>query len=265
MLIQEPLLQPVIALAQQAGELILSFYKQEVPLAVTVKADNSPVTQADLRSHEFLCAGLQSLTPKWPILSEESADADIIQSKNETRFWLIDPLDGTKGFIDESGDFTINIALIENQQPILGVVYQPVTHTCYFAHQGQGAYKQQTGNPQRIQVATSLHKPIRIVASRHHGDAQLTTWLTQFPAHTIHYCASAIKFCQVAEGSADIYPRFAPTSLWDTAAGQCILKEAGGSVVDLSGNTLHYDPAASLLNPAFIALGDVLTLQDILK
>lgn len=245
----------VITLAKQAGEEILAIYQGQI--IVDAKADLSPLTAADLAAHKIIVDGLKQLTPDVPVLSEESAETPFTERKNWQRYWLVDPLDGTKEFIEKNDEFTVNIALIENHQPVFGVVYAPALNICYFAMRGKGAFKQENSVSQPIHVKANVGKQIHVVTSRRHGLSELQYFLQQLGDHTMLHRGSALKFGLVAEGVADIYPRLGPTSEWDTAAAQCIVEEAGGAVVDLSGKPFRYNTKASLLNPEFLAVGDV--------
>jgi 3'(2'), 5'-bisphosphate nucleotidase len=249
------LLAPVTALAAEAGARILDIYA--TAFQVDEKDDQSPLTAADLASHQTLVAGLQQLTPDIPILSEESASIRFAERCRWERFWLVDPLDGTKEFIKRNGEFTVNIALIEAHQPVLGVVQIPVTGLCYFAARGQGAFRQEAGKTaERIQVRSLPGGPIRVVGSRSHGGRNLDVYVARLGEHELVAIGSSLKFCLVAEGKADIYPRLGPTSEWDTAAAQCIVEEAGGRVISVSGERLAYNTKESLLNPYFLVYGD---------
>lgn len=250
------LLSNVVSLAKQAGKQILNIYHSD--FTVEYKADQSPVTVADMAAHHTICQGLKQLTPEIPIFSEELTATDFAERQHWQRYWLIDPLDGTKEFLEKNGEFTINIALIEHHVPTLGVIYAPAFDFCYFAREDQGAFKQ-IAEQEAVLLQTSSWKKdssIIITISRRHGTDLLQHFLTQFPALNLLRCGSALKFCWLAEGFADVYPRFSPTSEWDTAAGQCILKEAGGTLIDSQGQILRYNTKASLHNTAFLAVGD---------
>lgn len=252
------LLNDVIRLAKNAGDKILAIYRCSENMAVQVKNDQSPLTEADLVSHRVITQGLLELTPKWPILSEESAVIPYAERELWQRYWLVDPLDGTKEFIQKTDDFTVNIALIENHKPILGIVSAPALQLCYSAAQGKGAFKQIAETPsQPINTRKKLETSTVVVASRRHGLGELQAFLGRLGDHTIVHRGSALKFCIVAEGAADIYPRFGPTSEWDTAAGQCIVEAAGGKVVDLSGHPLRYNTKESLVNSSFLVKGTI--------
>ena len=250
-------LDPVRALAAHASAQILAIYA--TAFEVTAKADCSPLTAADLAAHQTIVAGLADLTPGVPVLSEESAALPFSERQLWQRYWLIDPLDGTREFIQRNGEFTVNIALIDHHQPILGVVHVPVTGLCYFAARDCGAFRQQPGQaPQAIAVRPlQVGQPIRVVGSRSHGGQGLEKFAAALGPHQLVSIGSSLKLCQVAEGAADVYPRLGPTSEWDTAAAQAVVEVAGGWVVSaVTGQPLRYNTRDSLLNPYFIAYGD---------
>ena len=250
------LLKPLSILVQQASDAIMDVYHKNAA-EIQMKADNTPVTQADLIANEIIECGLQALTPNIPILTEESLVVPFAERKNWTQYWLIDPLDGTKEFIERTDEFTVNVALIEQHQPVLGMVYAPALGKGYQACRGCGAFSYTAANT--VQPITTRAHPgaqLSIAISRRHG-RRAQDYLQRFGDYQLKYCGSALKICLVAEGSADIYPRLGKTSEWDTAAGQCVLQEAGGQIIDLSGKELRYNTKASLLNPEFIAVGDL--------
>ncbi len=244
-------LEAVRAIALDAGRRILDFY--EHGFDIDEKDDRSPVTEADRAANELITERLIALTPDIPVLSEESASAGFGRRSGWTRLWLVDPLDGTKEFIARNGEFTVNIALIENGRPVLGVVYVPVTGTSYYGCQGLGAHKQLGGCAVRaIHIrAYGGPRPI-VVASRSHASRATQRFLEEIGPHDIVSMGSALKFCLVAEGTADIYPRLGPTMEWDTAAAQCVVECAGGQVTDLGGRPLTYNKP-DLHNPWFVA------------
>jgi len=250
------LLNDVVSLAKLAGNQVLNVYRSD--FTVEYKTDKSPITVADLASHDFICQGLNRLTPDLPVISEESNLVCFEKRQSWDKYWLIDPLDGTKEFLEKNGEFTINIALIEQYKPSLGVIFVPSRNICYFARKGIGAYKQVGQSEAKIvhSRAWKEESAITAVISRRHGMKELKKFLTQFSNLNLLYCGSALKFCWVAEGLADIYPRFSPTFEWDTAAGQCILNEAGGQVIDNTGQELQYNRSSSLQTPNFLALAD---------
>ena len=249
------LLHQAVPLAGEAGESIMAVYGSD--FLIDYKADHSPLTVADLAAHECLAAGLARLPGAYPVLSEESAEISFELRKPWETYWLIDPLDGTKEFVKRNGEFTVNIALIHRHKPVLGVVYAPVTRVCYFAAVGYGAYKQVgQGQPAPIAVRVPAASPPIVVGSRSHLTEALQVYLQRLGAHEMKSIGSSLKFCLVAEGAADLYPRLGPTSEWDTAAAQAVVECAGGSVVDLRGEALRYNTKASLLNPFFLVFGD---------
>ena len=243
------------ALARRAGAAILEIYAGS--FAVEQKADNSPLTAADMASHRIIVAGLQELTPDIPVLSEESKHIDWNTRSGWDRYWLVDPLDGTREFVKRNGEFTVNIALIENHAPVLGVVLLPVTGALYYGVAGDGAFLEAAPGAMPRPIATRAGAMVPVVAgSRSHGNERQTSMLANLGEHTLMSVGSSIKFCMVARGDADLYLRLGPTSEWDTAAAQCVLEQAGGAVVDLQGSALCYNTKESLLNPEFLALGD---------
>lgn len=249
------LLEPVAELAQQAGEKILVVYNSD-EFSVEEKADKSPLTAADLASHHAIVDGLTALTPDIPILSEESASLPYTERSLWQTYWLVDPLDGTREFIKRNGEFTVNIALIEDGVPVLSVVYVPVTGVSYLACKGQGAFKQEAGERRAIRVRKLGTGPLMVVGSRSHRGESLNQFLEKLGEHEMVGMGSSLKLCLVAEGAADIYPRLGLTSEWDTAAAQCVVEQAGGYVTDTSMQPLRYNTKDSLLNPFFLVFGD---------
>jgi len=246
-------------LAKQAGAAIMEVYQgdQRRDFGALTKVDNSPITEADLRSHSLIVEGLKSLTPQWPLLSEESADISFDERSRWQTYWLIDPLDGTKEFISRNGEFTVNIALIHDHRAVFGVVYVPVTQTLYVGTQGEGAFKQVgVGLLQSIQPTIPSKVPPRVVGSRSHRGELLDAYLTKLGPHELVSMGSSLKFCLLAEGKADLYPRLGPTSEWDTAAAQAVVEAAGGSVVTLDGKPLRYNTKENILNPHFFVYAD---------
>ena len=259
------LLKTVNEIAIAAGNEILDVYNSDQAIEVSMKLDDSPLTDADRRAHNLIVDRLSNLTPDIPLLSEESDAIDYGLRKSWQRYWLIDPLDGTKEFINRNGEFTVNIALIENGQSVAGVVHVPVTGISYFGGIGLKAWKQNS-NHSDGEVKQISSRPmeensgVRIVASRRHLGEQLNALVGKIENHfgkaTLLNMGSSLKMCLLAEGSADIYPRMAPTSEWDTAAAHGILSAAGGEIVDLQFRPLKYNSKPELLNPFFIALAD---------
>jgi 3'(2'), 5'-bisphosphate nucleotidase len=242
----------VAAVAREAGRGILEVYQGA--FAVERKDDDSPLTAADLAAHRVIVAALPEIEPGVPVLSEESAAVDWGTRSRWHRYWLVDPLDGTREFVKRNGEFTVNIALVEDGQPVLGVVHSPVSGYTVVGQKGAGAWKLGSA-PERL--GTRSAPPVPVVAgSRSHGSEAERRFLASLGAHERVAMGSSLKFCLIAEGRADLYLRLGPTSEWDTAAGQCVLEAAGGSVTDLDGRPLRYNRRASLINPSFIASGE---------
>jgi 3'(2'), 5'-bisphosphate nucleotidase len=251
----QALLNELVALARTAGSAILRHYDTNV--AVHYKKDESPLTAADLDAHRIIVDGLVRIAPDTPILSEESADIPWEERRQWNEHWLVDPLDGTKEFLNRNGEFTVNIALIRGHLPVLGVVHTPALGKTYYGAKGMGAYCLYAMGPAApIQVATKAAARVRVVGSRSHRGSSLDGYLERLGDHEMVPMGSALKLCIVAEGKADLYPRFGPTSEWDTAAAQAVLEAAGGWTVDLQGAPLRYNTKADILNPHFIAFGD---------
>ena len=250
------LLPHIIKLSKKAGDEILKIY--DIDYKIDEKDDKSPLTEADLASHHCIIAGLKKLTPEIPILSEESIEVPYNTRKQWGSYWLIDPLDGTKEFINKNGEFTVNIALIEDYRPILGVVYVPVKDITYAASQNKGAWKSIAGETeQRIQTRRYDGKKAIVVGSRSHRGSSLDAFLEQLPEYDILSMGSSLKLCLVAEGVADIYPRLGLTSEWDTAAAQCVVEQAGGVVYNVeTWKPLAYNTKEAILNPFFFVAGD---------
>ncbi len=248
------LLPPVISIAREAGERILAIYDRE--FSVIRKPDESPVTEADIAAHHAIIDGLKALTPELPVLSEESAnDIPFGERARWHCYWLVDPLDGTREFIKRNGEFTVNIALVEQHTPVLGVIHAPVSKVCYFASRQCGAYKQVNGEgPQQIHTRTTRERPV-IAISRARCNPRQERLLENIGAHETIAVGSSLKSCLVAEGSADLYARLGPTSEWDTAAAQCIIEQAGGHITDTRMQPLRYNTKPSLTNPDFFVFG----------
>lgn len=249
------LLKDTEELAVKAGSAIMEIYQSD-DFGVDHKADDSPLTKADLAAHHVIVAGLKELTPEIPVLSEESADIDFELRKSWDKYWLVDPLDGTKEFIKRNGEFTVNIALIEKGKSILSVVYVPVTGVSYSAAAGVGVFKRENGKKQSIMVKKNSRFKPTVVGSRSHMSDEVKEYLERLGQHELVAMGSSLKFCLVAEGKADLYPRLGLTSEWDTAAAQCIVEQAGGKVVTMEGEPLMYNSKDSLLNPHFMVFGD---------
>ena len=240
------LLDAIYTIALDAGKSIMTHYHSNI--TVENKADNSPVTIADLAANEIIINQLQQLAPDIPILSEESPQTDWQQRQYWQSFWLVDPLDGTKEFINKNGEFTVNIALIENGKPILAVVYAPALNKAWLGD-GKTAWLVTKAGKEVIRLLPSTIPTV--VGSRSHPSVGLEAYLQRLGEHKWIAVGSSLKFCLVAEGRAQYYPRLGPTMMWDTAAGQCIAESAGATVNDLDGFPLRYD-REPLLNPCFV-------------
>ena len=243
----------LVSIAEQAGQAILNIYQQD-DFQEQIKSDNSPLTAADLASHNLIVEQLQQLTPDTPILSEESADIPWEERKSWNKYWLIDPLDGTKEFIKRNGEFTVNIALIENHQPILGVVHAPVPNQTWYGEQGKPAIKITNGKNGTIQVKPHQQgETWKVGGSRSHAGDSLKQYLQELDEHELISMGSSIKLCLVAEGKAHIYPRLGPTSEWDTAAAHAVVNAAGGEVINHeTDEKLLYNAKDLILNPFFV-------------
>lgn len=250
----------ITELARQAGRAILEVYGTE--FGVEEKEDRSPLTLADMRSHAILSQGLTERHPDIPVLSEEGKAIEASIRQEWSRFWLVDPLDGTKEFIKRNGEFTINIALIEGRTPVIGVIYIPVQDRLYVGQTGEGCWEVADGTVRRLTIEPgAMPRTIRVIKSRSHPSPNLQTLLELLPNHEVVMRGSALKFCSIAKGEADFYPRLGPTWEWDTAAGDAIVRAAGGVTVDLQGKALVYNKA-TLLNGPFMAAATLDWLQE---
>lgn len=262
-------LPAVIEIARSAGQLILEIYEKKEYQAYT-KSDETPVTSADIAAHKLIVEKLSELTPDIPVLSEEAADISLTQRASWDRYWLVDPLDGTQEFIARSGDFATVIALIENNQPVMGVVYGPVSGVTYYAYHGKGAWKIPDLD-QNVRIKTHQHtgqsSPIAMAISRRQDINRITRRMSSgWNYDLVPLGSAALKACLVAEGAVDCYLRLGPTGEWDTAATQCIVEEAGGRILSTHLDPLSYNERDTLENPNFIVLGDEnLPWDEILK
>ncbi len=253
--IDQTLIEEICQIASNAADCILEIY--DTDFTVENKEDHSPLTAADMAAHNSICTALTKLTPEIPVLSEESSALPYTERCLWSRYWLVDPLDGTREFIKRNNEFTVNIALIENGQSILGVITVPVTGVCYYAAASLGAFKiSADGITESIKVKKSEPNKIIIAGSRSHGSEKQQALIDRLGGAEIIAMGSSLKFCLVAEGRVDIYPRFGLTSEWDTAAAQCIVEEAGGCVVDMNFKPIRYNTKDSLLNPEFLVIAD---------
>jgi 3'(2'), 5'-bisphosphate nucleotidase len=250
------LLEEIRSIAHEAGDAIMRVYQRD--FGVELKDDRSPLTEADRLSHELITRRLGALTPALPVLSEEAAPEHLRGRLAWRRFWLVDPLDGTKEFIKRNGEFTVNIALIAEHAPVLGVVRAPALDREYFGGRALGAWRAEGGAAAApIHVREASSRPARVVGSRSHPSPDLARYLEGIGEHELKSMGSSLKICLVAEGEADVYPRFGPTSEWDTAAAQAVLEGAGGCIMDIVGQPLRYNGKEHLLNPHFLAVGDL--------
>lgn len=238
----------LIEIARQAGKIILNHYDDDC--AVEIKDDNSPVTIADVEADKFISAELAKILPEIPIISEEG-NKQLSPDQQNGKFFLVDPLDGTKGFIKKTGQFTVNIGLIENKKPVAGVIYVPVADDMYWGIVGQGAWK----NGEKIECSKVPDASLRVVASKSHRTPETDEYINKLDVAEIVPAASSLKFCLVAEGKADLYPRFGRTMEWDTAAGQAIVEAAGGTVENSEGTQFAYAKNEIFENGFFIARG----------
>lgn len=251
----ERALAAVCEIAAAAAQRAMRLFQTR--LAVRQKADGTPVTQADLDVHQHICGALSSCS-RLPALSEEAAPPPFRERGKWPRYWLIDPIDGTREFIGGRPEFTVNIALIEGHAPVLGVIHAPATGACYYAARGLGAHERDRARPpRRLETRRAQAAGLRVACSRSRRNRRLNAFLRGLGTGTrIEPMGSSLKVCRVAAGRADIYPQFGKTCEWDTAAAQCILEQAGGLLVDFRLRPLRYNTQPSLENPGFLALGD---------
>jgi 3'(2'), 5'-bisphosphate nucleotidase len=244
------MIDKIIEISHRAGSEIMNYYNDDIE--VQNKTDKSPLTKADLAAHHIIVNSLKKLNPDIPVLSEEGGIADYTERKKWDEYWLVDPLDGTKEFIKKNGEFTVNIALIKNNQPVLGVVYVPAKEKTYYGEAGSGSYKIEDGETQKLySELPNLNKPVSVVSSRSHGSDDLEQKLSEYGVKIGEkkVAGSSLKFCLVAEGSADIYPRMGPTMEWDTAAGDAVYRYSGKN--GFRKSPLIYNKP-DLKNPGFI-------------
>jgi 3'(2'), 5'-bisphosphate nucleotidase len=244
-------LMPTVELA---GAAIMQIY--DAGFTVQHKDDNSPLTLADLESQRIIIEGLKRITPDTPILSEESAAAPWAERQTWRELWVVDPLDGTREFIKRNGEFTVNIALVADHEAVLGIVAAPARGIVFWGIAGGGAFSRSRGGEARRIQTTPPQTPLRVVGSRSHPSPETAAYLARLGPHSISGIGSSLKFCLLAEGKADLYPRFGPTSEWDTAAGQAVLEAAGGHVTRLDGHRLRYNCRESVINGDFVAFSD---------
>ncbi len=257
-------IQDILRLARATAPHILALQPRN--LKIFSKADGSPVTEADVYAHQMITRGLAAFNPKIPIISEE--DEPILKQvpAHYTRYWLVDPIDGTKEFIKGSDEFTINIALIEAGKPVLGLIFAPAKDQCYWANGHVAYFQDGTKAAEQIHVSSTLHSPLKVLVSRSHSAMRFEKFdhiLNELGDYTLEYCGSSLKMCLIAKGDSDLYPCFGRTFLWDTAAGQCIVEAAGGKFANFSGKPLSYAALTPLSNPPFLVTSYVGLLSQI--
>jgi len=249
-------LEAIQTIAIKAGEAIMNIYLDPAEdFSIEQKEDNSPLTKADLAANKIICDHLEKLSPSYPIISEENKLISYDERKEYEYFWLVDPLDGTKEFIKKNGEFTVNIALIHKQKPVLGIVYVPAKDVLFYGMEGMGAYK--ISNNITTKVDSGFFRTdesfLTIVCSRSHLNEETNAFISKFDQHQKISKGSSLKFLILAEGQAQVYPRLAPTMEWDTAAADAILRNAGGSVIDYNTQKPLLYNKEDMLNPHFIA------------
>ena len=268
--LNDDLINGVIDVARQAGFAIMEVYKTEFD--IDTKEDKrgdeiyrSPVTEADKRAHIIIMEGLEKLTPDIPLLSEEGQEISFEERSKWGVYWLVDPLDGTKEFIKKNDEFTVNIALLENNQPVFGVVYAPALNTLYFGSSEKGSFKSNKGDTfTPISVNSQVTNPVQIAVSRSHPSLKMNSFISQFDKYDLHPMGSSLKICSVSDGTVHFYPRLGPTMEWDTAASHAIIRAAGGELIKFgTSKPLEYNKE-DLLNPKFIA-GNVQNIQSLKK
>jgi len=262
--LNKEIIDSVIEIANLAGNAIMDIYDSE--FSYKLKDDSSPLTKADLRSNQIIINELQKLDPRYPILSEESSEIRFEERSLWDKYWLVDPLDGTKEFVKKNGEFTVNIALIEKNRPIFGVIRVPAQSATYWGGVSVGSMKKTDGeDAKKINVSYNNNQKLRIISSRSHKNELLKSFLIKLAPFEEIYTGSSLKFCLIAEGKADFYPRLGPTSEWDTAAGEAILEFSGGCVLSDEGNKIAYNSSKSLLNPNFLASSNERLISDFLR
>ncbi|QCI22384.1 3'(2'),5'-bisphosphate nucleotidase CysQ [Buchnera aphidicola] len=248
------MLEKICNLARHTGSMIMTFYTSKKLIRISYKSDDTPVTNVDHEANNIIKKGLVLIEPNFPIISEEELyDFSVYRTCKD--YWLIDPLDGTKEFLKKNGEFTVNISLIRNSVPVLGVIYAPALNILYSAFNENAWKETKLGVKEKINVSKSNRKIPLLITSRSHPDKELNNYLKKIKHYELKNMGSSLKFCLIAEGVAQIYPRFGETYIWDTAAGQAIVTAAGGRVETWTGDNLNYSlsSCSSLLNPGFCA------------
>lgn len=263
-IVNEETIRSVIEIANLAGDAIMDIYNTDFDYKL--KDDNSPLTEADIASNEIIINELKKLDQSYPILTEESSDVKFEERSRWERYWLVDPLDGTKEFLKKNDEFTVNIALIEKNTPIFGVIRVPAKYVTYWGGVNIGSYsKKDNESSKKINVSKRKSTCLRVVSSRSHKNNRLDKCLSNFDSIQDINIGSSLKFCLLAEGKADFYPRLGPTSEWDTAAGEAILKYSGGYLLTIEGKEMNYNNSEALLNPYFIASSDESYIQKFIE
>ena len=261
----QKLIEKLIRISKNAGDAIMDIYETEFD--VDIKSDQSPLTKADLLSNKIICSSLKKITPDIPVLSEESSEIKYHERLKWKEYWLVDPLDGTKEFIKKNGEFTTNIALISKNKPVLGVIHVPASNETFWGSNEIGAYHLEgdlVSKKQKISVSQHKKDSLRIVSSRSHPSGDLKELLDQLDKFELVSIGSSLKFCLIAKGEADCYPRLGPTCEWDTAAGEIIAESSGATIVDLSNKHIQYNKD-SFLNPRFIVASSSSIVDKILE
>ena len=262
--VEKSKIDSLIKIAEEAGDSIMKIY--ETDFDHEKKKDNSPLTVADLASNKIICESLKNLTPKIPILSEENSYIPFEERSLWNEYWLIDPLDGTKEFINKNGEFTVNIALIRNHEPIFGLIYAPALHKIFWGCKDHGSFmKSSKDKAKELFTSKQANKPIRVVSSRSHKSKDLSEFLNNLDDYIEDSLGSSLKLCLVASGEADLYPRFGKTSEWDIAAGHAIIKFAGGLITDMMGKDIKYNLKEDLINPNFFAACTLSLVKEIVR
>ena len=256
-MLEDRLLNIALESAKQAGTEVMSYYRQG-NFETELKGDESPVTSADIAANEILMDRLKTLTPQIPVISEELDSEALEARKHWSRYWLLDPIDGTGEFIIGSGDFAVNIALVENGWPTIGVIHAPDHCLTYYGQKNLGAFKDNDTGSHKIQVGDyKLQQAVKVAISRRQELSLMTKYLNEdFTFEYVALGSCSLKNCLIAEGGADCYLRIGPTGEWDTGASQCILEQAGGAILDSEFNPLSYNCRETLLNPDFISMGN---------
>tara|TARA_B100000131_G_C17962937_1_gene551172 strand:- start:75 stop:899 length:825 start_codon:yes stop_codon:yes gene_type:complete len=261
----QELIESLIKISKNAGDAIMEIYESDIK--VDIKSDQSPLTKADLISNKIICQSLREINPDIPILSEESSDIPYQERSEWGQYWLVDPLDGTKEFIKRNGEFTTNIALISDNRPILGVIHVPANQETFWGSNEIGAYQlkgESMINKKRIFASQEKRDNLRIVSSRSHPSGDLKKLLDILPTYKTVSIGSSLKFCLIAKGDADCYPRLGPTCEWDTAAGEIIAESAGASVLDIKNNKMQYNKRHGFLNPNFIVSSNINLTKELI-